>query len=657
MDYQILVLDLDGTLTNSQKEITKPTLDALIEIQEAGKKVVLASGRPTKGVVPLAEQLHLEDYGSYILSFNGGRITDCRTKKAIYNKILPADCAKGIYETVIKYAGHGVDILTYTSEHILSGIHSNQYTELESRINQMPIIDAGADFLDVIPDDPNKFLVKHDTEEEMYRQILDMLKKASESFNPDASSDVLKKDPIFRSGSGTTSDIIKWRKFANTLRLEVAMRATNIAPDLAEQHARECMEHEDWIIASLDDMVAPAWGSDVSNDVSYYYNRFLKKIPTEGFREGDYPRINEYFFIYLRSYNDPRLEAFVDPTETLNQYTVSDTISRPNPYEPGFRDSIAVTYRIPHLPSPERSGILPRGWEVAIDPNSPNGTTKYESPYTGILATQWSLINYDFIKPDAKHVIMNWADACFLKAEAALRYGIGSKSAEGYYYEGIEASFAQYGLTSAVKEYKEQNGIKWNTNGKGLTDFRCLYHADINGEGDFDNHLEQIIKQRYIADYFNGYSAWCLERRTRVLKFPPFFCNSTTEGSNGTYDFIPERYVYPLSEITNNTAAYWNAVSDLLTQSPYPINNVRKGDNLQTHLKMSLVNPLLENADANYMNRTIAYSSRHLQKWYGNTEEEFIKNVQKIYPDVTSSKLLRKYIGYKATVISTYEPK
>ena len=57
MDYQILVLDLDGTLTNSKKEITQPTLEALIEIQEAGKKVVLASGRPTQGVMPLAEQL------------------------------------------------------------------------------------------------------------------------------------------------------------------------------------------------------------------------------------------------------------------------------------------------------------------------------------------------------------------------------------------------------------------------------------------------------------------------------------------------------------------------------------------------------------------------------------------------------------------------
>lgn len=39
MDYQILVLDLDGTLTNSKKEITQPTLEALIEIQEAGKKL------------------------------------------------------------------------------------------------------------------------------------------------------------------------------------------------------------------------------------------------------------------------------------------------------------------------------------------------------------------------------------------------------------------------------------------------------------------------------------------------------------------------------------------------------------------------------------------------------------------------------------------
>ena len=60
MNYQILALDLDGTLTNSSKEISEPTLKALIEIQEQGKKVVLASGRPTNGVAPLASCFALE---------------------------------------------------------------------------------------------------------------------------------------------------------------------------------------------------------------------------------------------------------------------------------------------------------------------------------------------------------------------------------------------------------------------------------------------------------------------------------------------------------------------------------------------------------------------------------------------------------------------
>lgn len=60
------------------------------------------------------------------------------------------------------------------------------YSIVVSMYGGMPLSDA-------MIFDPNKFLVKHDTEEEMYRQILDMLKKASESFNPDASSDVLKK--------------------------------------------------------------------------------------------------------------------------------------------------------------------------------------------------------------------------------------------------------------------------------------------------------------------------------------------------------------------------------------------------------------------------------------------------------------------------------
>lgn len=161
MSYQILVLDLDGTLTNSQKEITKPTLEALIDIQKKGKKVVLASGRPTQGVLPLAKQLHLADYGSYILSFNGARITDCRSRTLLYNKTVPADTVRPAHELAKKYKSRGVDILTYTDEAIISGIKPNEYTELESRINHMPIV-VREDFGDYIDFPVNKFLATGD---------------------------------------------------------------------------------------------------------------------------------------------------------------------------------------------------------------------------------------------------------------------------------------------------------------------------------------------------------------------------------------------------------------------------------------------------------------------------------------------------------------
>ncbi|MCF2679295.1 HAD family phosphatase [Faecalicatena contorta] len=156
MSYEILALDLDGTLTNSKKEISRPTLEALIDIQEHGKKVVLASGRPTQGVMPLAEELHLSDYGSYILSFNGGRITDCRSNEVIYNKVLPDDVAHPLFTIAKKYTG--VDIVTYAKDHIISGIRPNQYTELESRINNMPIIEVD-DFPEQITEPVNKFLI------------------------------------------------------------------------------------------------------------------------------------------------------------------------------------------------------------------------------------------------------------------------------------------------------------------------------------------------------------------------------------------------------------------------------------------------------------------------------------------------------------------
>ncbi|MCI9405745.1 MAG: HAD family phosphatase [Oscillospiraceae bacterium] len=136
MDYKILVLDIDGTLTNSQKEITPRTRTALQKAQEKGIKIVLASGRPTYGIMPVAGQLALERFGGYILSFNGGRIINAQTGEVIYQKTLPPEMPALLYDLSKEYK---TNIMTYLDRTVITPKKDDKYVELESRINQMEV--------------------------------------------------------------------------------------------------------------------------------------------------------------------------------------------------------------------------------------------------------------------------------------------------------------------------------------------------------------------------------------------------------------------------------------------------------------------------------------------------------------------------------------
>lgn len=156
MKYQVLVLDLDGTLTNSKKEITAPTKQALLEIQEAGRTVVLASGRPINGVAPLAKELQMDTFGGYMFSFNGARITKCSTGEIIYNKTIPKEIIRPVWEYVKTFPG--LDIISYDDTHIFSGICPNKYVEIESGINNMEIVPTD-DFPSALDFPVNKLLI------------------------------------------------------------------------------------------------------------------------------------------------------------------------------------------------------------------------------------------------------------------------------------------------------------------------------------------------------------------------------------------------------------------------------------------------------------------------------------------------------------------
>lgn len=153
-DYKIIVLDLDGTLTNSQKVITPKTKDALMKIQKAGKKVVLASGRPTPGIVKLADELELAKYEGYILSFNGGHIIDYATKEAIYDRTVPMDIIPELYA---KAKELNLGILTYDKEEIIIGNGIDEYSQLEAKINGIPMREVD-NFVTYVNYPVNKFL-------------------------------------------------------------------------------------------------------------------------------------------------------------------------------------------------------------------------------------------------------------------------------------------------------------------------------------------------------------------------------------------------------------------------------------------------------------------------------------------------------------------
>ena len=94
LDYELLVLDIDGTVTNTEKEVTDRTREAVIQIQKKGVKVVLASGRPPQGVYPVARTLGLGKYDSFLLAFNGGRIIRLNTGECVFEKRLPRHIPK-----------------------------------------------------------------------------------------------------------------------------------------------------------------------------------------------------------------------------------------------------------------------------------------------------------------------------------------------------------------------------------------------------------------------------------------------------------------------------------------------------------------------------------------------------------------------------------
>lgn len=137
MKYKLLVLDVDGTLLNDEREISKRTLAALLKVQQMGVRIVLASGRPTYGLMPLAKTLELGNYGGFVLSYNGCQIIKAQNGEILFERRINPEMLPYLEKKARK---NGFAIFTYYDDTLITDSPDNEYIKNEALLNNLKII-------------------------------------------------------------------------------------------------------------------------------------------------------------------------------------------------------------------------------------------------------------------------------------------------------------------------------------------------------------------------------------------------------------------------------------------------------------------------------------------------------------------------------------
>ncbi len=416
--------------------------------------------------------------------------------------------------------------------------------------------------------------VLYDSEEQIYTAILSMLEEAAASIDPNGDS--YSSDLVYG------GDNEKWIKFANTLRLKIALRLSHGFPGLATAHIQDVMGNEAGLIGVPSEEANLQWGATEEN-----WNLFYERFVFGEVNDDSQLFVNHSFLLHLKTYKDPRMDVLVEvagePLSIVDFVYASGSTT----------ELIPVRYDIPKYGKPLSNNTLD-DWDLDGNDNpmrdADNG--QYSRPSAEI-----------FFAPDATFNIITVSEVNFMKAEAALKGLGGSLSAEEYYYAGIDASFFQYKVLGAA-EFKERDGIKWNTTAAGDRDLWAITSSGISADG-----MDKIVRQRWIAMYWQGVDAWALLKRTRGITLPPHTSPDGVINITTDYAEIPERMQYDLDEPSINPNGHASGVE--LLGGP---------DETVTPIKINKPSPGIawETLPAEYNNDFGSH-------WYGDSEDDLIE--------------------------------
>lgn len=337
----------------------------------------------------------------------------------------------------------------------------------------------------------------YDSQEVIYTSFFDELDKAIEVLENTSVTSALTDNDIVYHGN-----VAQWLKFANSLRLRLAMRVVYVKPDLAKAEAEKSASSKGGLITSKDDnaYVHPEYDNA-------YAHHPLKKI--NEFNNGD-TMMGGTIDCYLNGYSDPRLPKMFKAAAKDGKY------------------------------HGVRQGIQPGSWD------------KYNNAGNSISAPNAD--NY-------KLMWMNAAEVAFLQAEGALRGWQMGGTAKEFYEKGIALSFDEWGVEGAAS-YAANTTLKPANfvdavDGKSNVNIGSTCTIAYNSTN-FETSLEKIITQKWIALFPNGPEGWAEVRRTHY----PAVLAPKNNSSGGVISDTQgvRRCTYPNAEQRTNPAGYAQGV-------------------------------------------------------------------------------------------------
>jgi hypothetical protein len=402
----------------------------------------------------------------------------------------------------------------------------------------------------------------YDKQELIYKDMLKELKEAAASLSSSNPKQQPGQDYVYN------DDISKWKKFANSLRLRLAMRISQVDAATAKQNAEEAIAggimtgpSDDCLVLSSD--VAFGWGNGYQ--YTYYY----------GWGSEAMSRSMENLLTGLGGQpfaNPPAGAVFDDPGFNLGS-DENPLDPNKNKFKAGVPSKVDPRGPIYFEPSSSASGAKPAAVIAGAPGGAPVDTRgRWHGTPAGLSSSaagkqEYSISNQArmgrrFLKADRPYEVMTYHEVCFLVAEAAQRgWAVTGGSAKQWYEAGVTASMKWHGVPDTTTvAYLASN----NPNTYGTTANWSFNSGTTFLGRSVDDPMSKIITQKYIGMFPDGgWEAWADHRRLHLPVLIPFAApdpTAITATDGGPGNFV-RRITYPSRESLNNKVFYDKAVS------------------------------------------------------------------------------------------------